>query len=516
MGNTAIQPRARKRGRIATALAAAGALVASTGLVLMTAASPASATDTNHPGHWEQLQGEKCAKVDDKGAESGGYTITKDPDAGYVYSKIILKKGSGNSQGEENTVTYNPVKGQTYFHLSGKGYSHVILCQVPKKDEEPKATKVMASVSYKEPTCADKTVDYNGNDDAPAGVVSYSHTGNKAPGGTITVTATIGDAYKDEYEFANKSQSLVFAPHEFGKVPTNCETDKTVPVPGEPSVKDPCGPDNISFVVPQSTDKVEWELEGNGKVLKATTKHGYKFEDGDTVKTYTLPKDSNEPCDDDDDEDEIEVVASVSYDEPDCDDDTVGYTGRATIDGSAAPAGLVTFSHTGDKVPGGTITVTATISDDDYEFDNEKQTWTFPEHTFKDVPEDCDTSSTPPASPEPSETTAPPAVVPPVVGGTESSAPQPTKPNPGQVKGTESSKPKPHANKPKGQRPAVVLGTEAAVPTAVDAGLGSLPGAAPAQGSLLGQLLTGAGVALMLAAGWLMTMGRRKVGSREA
>jgi hypothetical protein len=54
------------------------------------------------------------------------------------------------------------------------------------------------------------------------------------------------------------------------------------------------------------------------------------------------------------------------------------------------------------------------------------------------------------------------------------------------------------------------------VPTAVDAGLGSVPAAAPAPGSLLGQLLAGAGAALMLAAGWLMTAGRRKVGAREA
>lgn len=92
--------------------------------------------------------------------------------------------------------------------------------------------------------------------------------------------------------------------------------------------------------------------------------------------------------------------------------------------------------------------------------------------------------------------------------GSESASPEP------EVLGTESVSPKPE--KTKKPKPAVVLGTEAAVPTAVDAGLGSLPAAAPAQGSLLGQLLTGAGIALMLAAGWLMTVGRREVGAREA
>jgi hypothetical protein len=215
--------------------------------------------------------------------------------------------------------------------------------------------------------------------------------------------------------------------------------DKTVPVPGDPSVKDPCGPDNIEFVVPTDTDTVEWKLVANGRVLQAKTVHGYKFDDGKKVKFFDLPEDSNEPCDE---PEEPEETSTPSSPEP--------------------------------------------------------------------------SVTTPPANP-PANPPAPPAVVPPVVGGTESAAPEPKpEPQPGQVKGSESSKPKPKANKPKADRPAVVLGTEAAVPTAVDAGLGSLPGAAPAQGSPLGQLLTGAGIALMLAAGWLMTMGRRKVGAREA
>ena len=129
-------PRSRMwRTRAATALAAAGALVMSMGVVALSAR--ASATDTNQPGTWETLPGETCTKVDDRGAQSGGYTIDDAPTDGYVYSKIILKKGSGDSQGEENTVIYKPVEGQTYFHLSGSGYSHVILAlaQVPENSE---------------------------------------------------------------------------------------------------------------------------------------------------------------------------------------------------------------------------------------------------------------------------------------------------------------------------------------------------------------------------------------------
>ncbi len=226
-------------------------------------------------------------------------------------------------------------------------------------------------------------------------------------------------------------------------------------------------------------------------------------------------------------EDETEVVAKVEFRDPTCDDKSVDYQASAWLaDGGDMPEGLVEFEVTGGaKEPGSSIEVTATITDNDYEFDNEDTEQVF-SHTFGNVPDNCDEDTTPstPSNPQPSESNpnppvnppGPPAVVPPVVKGSESVAPQPEPQQPGEVAGTESSKPKPHANKPKGQRPAVVLGTEAAVPTAVDAGLGSLPGAAPAQGSLLGQLLTGAGVALMLAAGWLMTMGRRKAGAREA
>jgi hypothetical protein len=124
------------RAQFAAVLAALATLLMAAGLVTLTS-SAASATDSNQSDYWETLPGEQCQKVDDQGAESGGYTITADPMEGFVYSKIIIKKGSGSSQGEENTVIANPVKGETYYHLSGNGYSHVILCQVPEVEESP-------------------------------------------------------------------------------------------------------------------------------------------------------------------------------------------------------------------------------------------------------------------------------------------------------------------------------------------------------------------------------------------
>lgn len=269
---------------------------------------------------------------------------------------------------------------------------------------------------------------------------------------------------------------------------------------------------------------------------------------------------SSNSSDDCDEEDEIEVVAVITYVEPTCDDHTVDWSGRATVDGDEADDDLVTFEVTdGTPGPGETIEITATIHDDDYEFDNEDTEETF-EHTFKDVPTNCSTVIDVPAAPAvtdpcganniafvlPADTAqlnwepgaAGSVVVTPIApavfaGGEQSKtftlpaegnvasceAAPPAVAPPGEVAGTESVAPKPSkkpAVKPNKTSKPQVLGTEAAVPTAVDAGLGSLPAAAPAPGSLLGQLLAGAGVALMLAAGWLMTAGRRKVGAREA
>lgn len=85
------------------------------------------------------------------------------------------------------------------------------------------------------------------------------------------------------------------------------------------------------------------------------------------------------------------------------------------------------------------------------------------------------------------------------------------------VCGVETVKPKPTKNpSSKPSQAPTVLGTQAVVPTAVDAGLASY-GAGQQGGSsgLVGQLLLGAGVALLLMAG-AVGLGRRTRGSHEA
>ncbi len=79
------------------------------------------------------------------------------------------------------------------------------------------------------------------------------------------------------------------------------------------------------------------------------------------------------------------------------------------------------------------------------------------------------------------------------------------------VKGSESSRPKPHTT-----RTPTVLGTQAVAPTAVDAGLASLPGdSATSTASLLAQLMVAGGLLLLLAGGWL-GLGRRENGAHQA
>ncbi len=84
--------------------------------------------------------------------------------------------------------------------------------------------------------------------------------------------------------------------------------------------------------------------------------------------------------------------------------------------------------------------------------------------------------------------------------GTESSAPKPDK------------TPKPH----KTHKPPTVLGTQAVAPTAVDAGLASMPNSSgPSTTSLLAQLMVAGGLLLLLAGGWL-GLGRREYGAHQA
>lgn len=199
-------------GRIGALLATLGMLVLSSGIALMVTASPASAENcdnSNEGCYWQSLPDEICEK-DNSAAEGGAYTMPAPPED-RVWSKLIIKKGSGNI-GVENQVFNNPVAAGTYTwqgfdpKQSG-GWSHAILCSVPEQEEEePQVTN--ASVTPVQPSCA------NGN------VASYTTSGEHvtfgesaapAPGTSIVVTATTVAGWEFDGGATEKAFPLDFA-----------------------------------------------------------------------------------------------------------------------------------------------------------------------------------------------------------------------------------------------------------------------------------------------------------------
>jgi hypothetical protein len=95
------------------------------------------------------------------------------------------------------------------------------------------------------------------------------------------------------------------------------------------------------------------------------------------------------------------------------------------------------------------------------------------------------------------------------------------------ILGEETTSPKPHTTSPKPHtttpkpkprdRAPIVLGTQAAVPTAVDAGLAGLPSTSvsPISSPRLAQALVAGGL-LLLIAGGSMGLGRRTRGAHES
>jgi LPXTG-motif cell wall-anchored protein len=63
----------------------------------------------------------------------------------------------------------------------------------------------------------------------------------------------------------------------------------------EPTVNDPCGPRNATWVVPANTSKYTWQLNEKGELI-VTTVPPYVFAEGETTYNYGTPKDENKPC----------------------------------------------------------------------------------------------------------------------------------------------------------------------------------------------------------------------------
>lgn len=81
------------------------------------------------------------------------------------------------------------------------------------------------------------------------------------------------------------------------------------------------------------------------------------------------------------------------------------------------------------------------------------------------------------------------------------------------IAGEETLVPSPD-NKPKPDEEPTVLGTQAGVPTAVDAGLSGAPAVGPSTQSLLAHMMVAGGFLLLIAGGWL-GLGRRENGAHQ-
>ena len=68
-----------------------------------------------------------------------------------------------------------------------------------------------------------------------------------------------------------------------------------VPVPAQPSVNDPCGSANATWIVPADTKVTFWSLRSDGHLIVNTIK-GYMFNDGTKSHDYGVAVDSNVAC----------------------------------------------------------------------------------------------------------------------------------------------------------------------------------------------------------------------------
>lgn len=258
------------RRRAAAVLAALATLITSSGIVLMVAAAPANAAaGPNDPEYWETLAGETCTKTDE-GAESGGFTVPAAPDDA-VWSKLILKKGSGNI-GEENQVFNDPVPGQTYTWQGFEdkhdgGWSHSILCQVPVQPE-----LISVDIVFTDPVCAnDNQASYAVTGDTDDVTVESSTPA--APGANVTVTATA----KPGFEFAGGETEYAES-HQFPAAQTPCDVVAGPRVTPQVSFVDPTCDTDPAVILPEEEVEDVVGRAGAGPLITTKDVNGVHYE----------------------------------------------------------------------------------------------------------------------------------------------------------------------------------------------------------------------------------------------
>lgn len=286
MGNKTVKSPVLRR--LAILVAALGMLAMSSGIALMSTAS--AAVGTNQEEYWETLPNEVCTKTD-TGADAGAYTVPAAPE-GFVWSKLIIKKGAGNI-GDENQVFNNPVAGDSYTWLGfdpkqNGGWSHTILCAVPVVVEEPDLAT--AAITVTQPDCDNENtadLEFSGTNV----VLPFEVDGTVGPGETVTVTATAVEGA----EFSGGSDTKVFDDVVFGDAEEGCDVVVLPPdvATAEIVVTQPtCDNENTPAIDFSGTNVVlpfgvvGAIAPGETATVTATALEGAEFDGGDTSKVF--------------------------------------------------------------------------------------------------------------------------------------------------------------------------------------------------------------------------------------
>jgi hypothetical protein len=450
------------RSRAAATLSAVGVLLASIGLVTLTA--PAASA------HTTSVDGDAICQSD--GTWMVTWTITNNwtsPETLSGATRPSVADDINNQVLEANgdtLVVHETVKSSDFpisLYVLGSWEDRVTDDDEAHLNPSSTCSSVTEIAVPAEPMPTPPTCDRDGSLTLPdVEGVTWSKMPDTSGPGTYDVTATTIDGYtfpngETSKTWTNitvlpKDDSLECLP---SVTPTAPDVDQAVCTgPGEssePSVTLPES-DVIDYSFDETTGKVTATVIGDNKLADALPDGWTKT--SDTVATYTVEFTEPGDC-------QLEAdVAAPTFVEPTCEKPD-----RAAV--KAKDTDAVDFTTVGDIEPGGSVIVTAVPESGYYLPEGFTPKWT---HTFSGVEGPC-------------------------------------------VKGTESTRPKPDHEKQTTQPP-TVRGTQSALPTAVDAGIGG-PEATSAQGGLLAQLMVASGLLLLLAGGWL-GFGRRESGAHGA
>jgi hypothetical protein len=468
------------RGRVAAALAVAGAVFISAGTMVLAVAGPAAA---DPPAMQHNFKVFVCKYVGKPRVsellQGGGNPLS-------VSVNSIPNLDDAN--GDPIPWTRDNVVGHEFADAHGQSLVIAVddSAPGPAGDPGPDAcpqpdTVVTPGVVFHDPTCADPAARYDGKN-AFSGVNYRVKSGAVAPGESVTIEAVP----EPGYDFPNSAQTLFT--HTFGAVPTNCGgPGNTVVTPTVVFEEATCAAPSVvaTAFVDGAVDATERQMEnrsddadngvtfritsgsiskGASVTITATAAAGFEFAGGASRRTFTHDfADAPDNCGGGDND---LTAPSVSFTEPTCE-----RPNRARI--ALGNRSEVDYGVTGAVAPGESVTVFASPKPG-FKFAAGTET-TF-DHTFPTIESlEC-----------------------PTVAPTETVKPRPTK--------------KPHVT-----QPPVVLGTQTGVPTAVAAGLPGTPGSPGGSSTMLvGYLMLGGGVVLLSAGGWARLATRRtRVGAHE-